>query len=1025
MSIPGTAVQRPVTTWMFTLGLVIMGVIALSDLTIDFLPAIDVPSLTVQTVVSGCSPEDVQNTVTEPIESVLGTIPGVKGIRSVTREQMSTIAVAFDWGTDMDFAALSAREKLDQVRSLLPRETGRPTILRMDPSTQPVMTIAVTSAGNIRKPGREKMLELMETVRALIKRRIEQVNGVAQAEVVGGVDREIHVDVHMAMIRALDIDLEQIGEALAASNVDIPSGTVREGLFRHSLRTVDELTALDEIRDLVIRQRASHRPIRVSDCAKVKDTCAERLGLTRFNGDEVIVVQVRKEAGGNTVAVSHGVRSVLDQLRVDHPDLRLEVIADDATFIEESIADVEQAIAIGSVLAFFVLFIFLRKPRYPIIIGLAMPVSVLATFAAMELLQITVNVISLTGLALGIGMLGDNAIVLMENVTRLREEGKSFREATIAGTHDILTAVIASTLTNVAVFLPIVFVDGIAARLFVDMGVTMTIALMASLIIAVTLVPMLLSRDVYRGRQEPNPSSYGLLRLLLERYLRWALDRPVTVLMTTVTFVGITGLLILFMRAESTPDVDRCRFVVQVRMPHGTSLAGLSDLSRIVEGRLQTLPGVRGVLARIGVSGNDGVWGTPIASGETADVDVLVQRSGFTGQLIDSARALCSSIVASTVGVEFSVKPRGTAFEHILRPEENDVRCVVSGRDPATAMHIAEAYGRAIQRVSGLVDIRTSLQEGDHEYVLSVNRDAVSLHGLTGRAVALRLAHLVRGRNATALRDFGREIPIRVQPYGRDRSTLASFLSTSLPSSGGWVPMRALVTVSQTRGVAEIWRENQQRVHLLVANVTGRAVADVVGELEEIAAGFRLPPGYEIRIGGENDEIRESFNDLLLVICLSVALVYMILAAEYESVLYPLVILLTSPLAATGAILAMVLTGQHFNVLSLVGLVIMIGAVDNDAVIAVDMITELRRQGMGAREAILRGMQNRLRPILMTTSTTMLGIVPLVLEFGTGSELVRALTIPLAGGLVTSTVFTVATIPVVYLLIDRWTGGRK
>ena len=360
---------------------------------------------------------------------------------------------------------------------------------------EPILTVAVSSSKAGAEDAASALAELKETARALVKRRIEQVEGVAQASVIGGVEREIQVEVDMTALRALGLDIGQIGDALAAANVDLPGGTIRQGLFRYSLRTLGALTTLDDIRNVIIRQSATGRAIRIADCATVRDAHAERAGLTRYNGEEVIIVQVRKEAAANTVAVSRAVHDVLGQLRQENPDLGLAVIADQAGFISRSIADVEQAIIVGGFLAFLVLFYFLRKPRYPLIIGLTMPVSVLATIVAMYFLRINLNVISLTGLALGIGMLGDNAIVLIENVTRLREQGMPLRNATLEGAREIGTAVTASTLTNVAVFLPIVFVEGVAAQLFVDMGVTMTISLMVSLLVAVTLVPMLVSRE--------------------------------------------------------------------------------------------------------------------------------------------------------------------------------------------------------------------------------------------------------------------------------------------------------------------------------------------------------------------------------------------------------------------------------------------------------------------------------------------------------------------------------------------------
>ena len=1044
MPLSSIAVQRPVTTLMFTAGLVMLGVVALTTLSVDFLPAIDIPKLTVQTSCPNTSPEEVEHAVTQPIESALGTVAGVKRIRSITREGMSAVTVEFAWGTAMDFALLEVREKLDQVGGSLPRESDRPTILSVDPSAEPVMTIALASADRQPRDSIEVLTELKETARALVKRRIEQVQGVAQAAVLGGVEREIHVDVNPAALQALGLTIGQLSEVLASANMNLPGGTITYGLFRYSLRTLGEFQDCEDIRNTVIRQTDLGRPIRVRDCATVRDTHRERYGLTRYNGKEVILVQVRKEAGANTVDVSRSVRSVLDQLRSENPSLLLAVVADQAEFISRSIADVQQAILIGAVLAFVVLFYFLRQPRYPVIIGITMPVSILATMVAMYFLKINLNVISLTGLALGIGMLGDNAIVLIENVTRLREQGMPLREATLEGAQEIGTAVTASTLTNVAIFLPIVFVEGVAAQLFVDMGITMAISLVVSLVVAVTLVPMLVSRETSRlvrvrplripqDQWTPVPAALASMidrfdeqvRATVECYLAWALDHRSAVLLTTVGLLLLSILVASMIPGEPSPDIDQTRFIVQLRMPRGTSLEGVSAFSRFLEDRLRTTRGVKGVLARVGITEEQSFWSADETSAEISLLEVNAEDPEQIDPLMDSTRILLNRYAATTSGVEFAVKPYGTSLEQVLTPEPNDVSCRIAGRDPATVERLAGIYAERIRSVVGLVDLRVSLQAGTPEYHIAVDREAANRHGLSVHAVASHLAHTVRGNEATTLSDFDKKITIRVQSSGEFRRDIDALLGSSIIVDGRGVPVRSLVSWRETEGYGEIWREGQQRVHVLAANVSGRSVGSVVSDLETIAEGLRLPPGYTIAVGGENEEIRESFRGLSIVILLSLCLVFMILAAEYESILYPLVILLTSPLAFIGAILAMVLTGQHFNVISLVGLVIMIGAVDNDAVILVDLITELRREGAGVREAILRGMNQRLRPILMTTATTVLGVIPLVFEFGRGSELVRALTTPLVGGLVASTFFTVAVIPVVYASVDRWARSRQ
>ncbi|PIU44446.1 MAG: hypothetical protein COS95_08975 [Ignavibacteriales bacterium CG07_land_8_20_14_0_80_59_12] len=1086
-----TAVERPVTTLMFYVGVVLLGVIAFQGLPVDFLPPITIPKLTVQTIYLNVSPEEIDRSVTEPVEATLGTVAGVRKLASVSREGLSVVTAEFYWGTNMDFALLEVREKLDQRRSALPREAGRPTILRIDPSTEPIMTVAVSSGTGSASTASvlsssidetHRLVELKEAAGALIKRRIEQVEGVAQASVLGGFNREIRVEIDADRLQAMRLTLDQVSRALLNANLNLPGGTIKRGLFRYSLRTLGEFSNVDQVKDVAVARTEAGREIKIKNIGTVTDGFGERTGVTRYNGREIIAIQVRKEAGANTVSTSRKIHDVLSTLEREYPALKLDVVSDQAEFIGKSIADVKQAIVLGAILAFLVLFLFLRELKYLAVIGITMPISIITTFAAMYFLNITLNVISLAGLALGIGMLGDNAIVVVENMTRLREQGMRLREAAVAGAREISLAVTASTLTNVAIFLPIVFVGGIAQQLFFDMGVTMTISLLVSLLVAVTLVPMLVSRSGRRSLSDLSPrlstslasSQHGVRRTrglftrsprlaargaalcvagvlahvrsafamiephlvrmlnrisdysyrLLDRYLSWALKKRLLTILGTILIFMLSIVVALLIPGESAPEIDQSRFTVQFYMPKGTDLEGISSLVRRLESALLATPGVADVYSASGITQEEDYWTVSSASLEKADLEVRVRSDASTAEVTDRVRRLLTGWQKSFHGVEFSVRSHGTTFEQILRPEPNDIKIRVFGKDPGVALQIAGALGNRLGAVKGLTDLRSATQQGEPEYRIVIDRENAARFGLTVRDVAQHISAQVRGTEATYLGDFDRKITIRVQPTEEQRSSIEELLNSTVRTYAGSVPLRELVQVHTTEGYGEIWRNNQQRAAILLANVHGRSVSGVVGDVEEAAAGMSLPAGYTFSVGGENEEIRDSFRGLIIIIILSIFLVYMILAAEYESILYPLVIILTSPLAFIGAIFAMVLAGQHYNVISLVGIAIMVGAVDNEAVIAVDIITELRRDGVPLADAIRKGMRLRLRPILMTTATTVLGVIPLVLAIGTGSELVQALAIPLVGGLIASTLFSITTIPVVYTYIDRWAIGR-
>lgn len=1098
MSLSSLSISRPVTVLMFYLGIVMLGIIAFQNLAIDFLPSIRIPRLTIQTLYPNTSPDEVESRVTQPIESALNTISGVRKVSSVSREGLSVVTVEFYWSTDMDFALLDVREKLDQLRTSLPREVNRSTILKVDPSAEPIMTIAVMQEkteratlvsamdGNTKRDlAISSLVELKETAQALLKRRIEQIEGVAQVAVLGGVEREILVEIDTKKLQAFGITIEQVSQALANANVNLPGGTIKKGLFRYSLRTVGEFTRVNQIQDVIVTNLESGRLIRISDIGMVRDSFKERTGLTRYNGEEIISLEVRKEAGANTVTTSKKIHQVLNQLHQEYPSLKLIVLFDHAEFISQSISDVLQAIIVGALLAFLVLFFFLRNPKYPLIIGLTMPISIIATFVAMYFLHITLNVISLTGLALGIGMLGDNAIIVIENVTRLREKGMGILEAALEGAKDINLAVTASTLTNVAIFLPIIFVEGVTQQLFVDMGVTMTVALMVSLLVAVTLVPMLVSRDISFSIPAVSANKYlqqslqqkrsvtkniifwlllpfrfvivflaqGLSEAVLQikttfqkitpafyysvervssityrqldSYLAWGLENKKVIIGLSLLLFVVSIAAAYFIPSEATPDIDNSRFVVLVNMPKGTTLEGTSTFAKTLEHEFLNMPGIANVYSSIGITDNANFWTVSNTSIEDIRIEAKVNDNSETNTVVDAVRKRLHHFQSTVQGVEFSVKKRETTFEHILRPEQNDIKVRVIGKDPNMALTLAEEVALQLRRIEGLTDLRTTLQQGNPEYTLVVDREQASRYGLSVQQVAQSLAAQVKGIEATFFNDFDRKITIRVQPSPTQRKNIEEILSTSIKTTAGAVPLREVVRWKQTNGNAEIWRENQQRAVVMTANVSGRSVGSVVQDIQQKIDSFSLPSGYSISIGGENEEIRRSFNSLFLIIILSLFLVYMILAAEYESILYPLVILLTSPLAFIGAIASMAVAGQQYNIMSLIGIVIMIGAVDNDAVIAVDLITALRREGKNLREAITTGMKQRLRPILITTATTVLGMIPLIFEFGTGSELVRALTIPLVGGMISSTLFTVVAIPIVYTYIDTLAIGKK
>jgi hydrophobic/amphiphilic exporter-1 (mainly G- bacteria), HAE1 family len=1041
MALSAFSIRRPITTLMFYVAVVLVGIIGFRRLSMDFLPPVSIPRLTIHSMCADFSPEEMDERVAQPLAAAVGTVTGVERTSTFCRRGVAIITVDFSWGVDMDYAMLEARERMDQLGPELPAESGRPAILRIDPEAEPVMTIGVSSPGSLASPDSSNLAELTETCNALLKKRVEQVEGVAQVQVLGGVEREIRVELNETRLLAMRVTREEVAQALRLENASMSGGTIRSGALRYPMRLVSGILSAGEIARLAFTSSESGRRIRLSDVANVRETLRERTGWTRYNGREILVLQVRKEAGSSTLSVSANVKRTLEELERENPGLRLVLLNDQAAFIRSSVTDVEQSLLYGALLAFLVLFVFLEGTKAPLIVGVTMPVSILATLVAMCAMDISLNIISLTGLALGIGMLGDNAIIVIENVRRLHDAGLPRMEAILVASREINLAVTASTMTNVAVFLPVLFVRGVAQQLFADMALTMTVSLLASLVVAVTLVPVLLAwepRTLHRMLPTGENafrrylSIFHLLAGLIEAHgagwldniLSRALSNRAWVLFTTLAIFVLSLGAGALISSEPAPEIDKKRFVVDLAMAAGMPASTLGEVACQIERMVAQVPGVCGVYSAAGIATNPDIWTLPEASHSCVHMEISVADSLPTASVMRQAAERMNSYCRNLDDVNLTVKPAATTFERILRPQSKDITIRIQGSDPAVNEHIAGEFMGDIEHLPGLADLRLSSRERAPEYRVLVDPVAAGRYGVRPSDVADYVSRQTGGTVATAFVGADQRVAVRVLPENGGRTTVQNLLASSLVSNNVEVPLGELIRCDRAFGCTEILRENGSRTTAITANVDGRSIGAVASSLREKAAAFVLPAGSTIDVGGENEEMESSFRSLGVVIVLSLVLVYMILAAEYESLLYPFVILLTSPLAVIGAVLAMLVTGEKYNVMSLVGMVIMIGAVDNDAVIAVDVITALRRRGAGLHEAIRTGMQQRLRPIIMTTATTVLGILPLMFSPADGSELVRALTIPLAGGLISSTLFTLVVIPVVYTYIDPWAANR-
>jgi len=1070
---------------MLVLAVLLLGGISFVRLPIDLLPDISYPSLVVYTSYPSVGPAEVERLITRTVESRAASVPGAQRVTSVSREGVSLVTVRFVWGTNMDFAMLNLRERLDELRDELPETATRPRILRVDPESEPIMVLSVTGAGDL-----WTTKELAETV---FRRRLEQLAGVAQATVTGGLDREIQVDVDPELLEAYGLGIVDVETALRLANVQAPGGTILQGRYRYPLRTLGEFQTVDEIGEVVVgRQQtgasptgtagapgegaqAGFRLVRVRDVARVVDGYAERESEAHYNGRESVAILVFKEAGANTVRVARDVEASLDQLREEFGGVSLDVASSQAGFISESISNVVQALVSGGILAFLVLFLFLRDPRYPVAIALAIPISVVGTFALMEAFGVSLNIMSLGGLALGVGMLVDNSIVVLENVFRQREAGLPAMAAAAAGAEEVQGAITASTLTTISVFGPIVYVEGVAGELFRDLSLAVAFSLLASLLVALTLLPALAGRfrdpggpEATQRPSDPMPrglwrrSWWALRRVVLfplwllrligsmvgqllgfwwrgiasvahraatplldafdrgfvrfaqqyHRVLEAALDRRGAVLSLSALALLATAGLGLILDRDLLPQVDQGAFDVRLELPEGTTLAVTSATARELEEILMGDEGVQMVFSRVGKDVQSYAAGDEATGLHTALLQVRIRDGASTAEVLERFRPVSLRDPLGTVTMESG---GATALGRVLGGTEADVAVRIQGEDLELAFQFADQVQSRLAALPMLGSVRAGIERGQPELQVEIDREASASYGIDPRFIAETVEKAMRGAVATQFVDFDRKITVLVRYPEGLRSRRETLEGIRIQG----VPLRYLATIEETMGPSEIHREQQGRVVTVFADVLSGGLERGIAAVEEVLTTIPPPGGLRVEVGGENEEMHRSFRDLSFAFALALLLVYMILAAQFESFVHPATILIAVPLALVGAILGLFVTGEGLNTLSLIGMVILVGIVVNDAIVKVEFVIQARARGASIRDAVLEAGRVRLRPIIMTTVTTVLGLLPMALGIGRGADLRSPLAISVIGGLLLATALTLIVIPVVFSLVEE------
>ncbi|MEM7610195.1 MAG: efflux RND transporter permease subunit [Pseudomonadota bacterium] len=1052
MAVVRMATQRPVTILMLFLAIVMFGYVSLTRLSVNLLPDLSYPTLTVRTELAGAAPQEVESLITKSIEEAVGTISGVRQVRSVSRTGQSDVTVEFNWGTDMNLASVDVREKLDVLE--LPLEARRPLLLRFDPSSEPIMRLALgVSEDADGTLDNDELKALRQFAEDDLKDSLESVAGIAAAKVSGGLEDEVQVRVDQQKLAQLNLSIGQVAERLRNENVNLAGGRLEQGLRRFLVRTINEFDSVEAFADAIIATRDG-RSIYLRDIAEVERGYKDREAITRLNGSEVIELALYKEGDSNTVLVASNVERRLDSLRDSLPENRsLTLIADQSAFIRAAVDQVKSAAMYGGLLAIIVLYGFLQNARATFIIGLTIPISVLGTFALMHLSNLSLNIMSLGGIALAIGLLVDNAIVVLENIAGKREQGVPIMQAAQEGTSEIAGAVFAATLTTIAVFFPMVFVTGIAGELFRDQSLTVTYALLFSLLLAILLIPMLASSGARAGFTEQSEirplglfargyaAVFRLLRAigsgiatvsrilalpavwlfsglyrgcarLYEPLLGWALRNRVIVCLASILLFAGTMSLVPRLGTELIPQLSQSEFSINLRLAPGTPLSQTDD---VVAAAFLATKGLDDIVRTFSVTGTGNrLDANPVDAGEHTGV-LTVQLAAGSGRetemrVMNSIREALDRIPGMTYDFERpALLSLSTPVEVVFRGFRLD--------DLASS---ATQLMTIMARDPRYTDLRTSVEGGNPEIQIVFDQERAAALGLQVRDIADSVVTNVRGNVATRYSWRDKKIDVTVKSVETNDASIDDVRSLIVnPGSDRPVSLSDVATITLATGPAEIRRFDQERVAVVSAGLAYGDLGTAADDIRVLLGDMDLPRGVAADVLGQSEDMQESLASMQFTLILAVFLVYLVMASQFESLIHPFVILFTIPLALVGVVWALLLTGTTVNVVAFIGIIMLAGIVVNNAIVLIDTINQMRRTGTEKTDAIRAAARSRLRPILMTTLTTALGLLPMALGFGEGSEVRTPMAIAVIGGLVTSTLLTLVVIPVVYSIFDR------
>ena len=1005
MSLSRIAVTRPVGTGMLFLSVIVLGFISVERLSVDLMPEVDYPRVSITTRYEGVAPQEMETLITRPVEQAVSTIEGLERIEAVSSEGLSRVSLRFVWGVDLNEVVNDVRTMLDRIRNRLPEEADAPTVWKFNLADYPVAYLGLSGGGDIRR--------LRYLAEETLGRRLERVKGVAAVEVRGGRIREIQVRLDARRLASLGISAQDVSRALARENRDVSAGDMLDDQREVIIRAAGEFKNLDDLAGTVVTYRRG-RPIYVGDLGQVVDSFQQVRSELWIDGEGGIRLRIAKQSNANTVAVVERLREEVHRINEEYEGrLHISMIMDGSDFIKKSVANVQSGALLGALLAVIILMIFLRDWRSTLIISTAIPISVLATFSLMYFYGFTLNVISFGGLALGIGMLVDNAIVVLENIYRKREMQMDLTESAVQGSREVAAAVVAGTLTTLAVFFPVVFVPGFAGIFFKEMAVIVCFALFCSLTVALTLVPMLSAR-VFKGRPGGQSGWTRSLYDLGERSLaglenlyggmvRRALFQPWVTIAFSVLLLATSLLLLPSIGYELMPETDEGRVNISVELPIGTPLETTKQVVREMERRVLDTVRQDEVRHITTVAGPNRSW-RPGTSNQ-GSLRIMLAPVGERERSIQEIAAAVRKAIDGMPGSEHRVRlGSGNVLMRIMRGGDDRLSVNIRGHDIETADSLALEVARMMKGIEGIADANIDREPGKMERLVYADRERLAQLGLGSSDVADAVEHYILGRVATRFREDGNEYDVRVQLRPDDRVHIQQLPELPIIASDGeLVPLSAVAKIVQTEGPTSISRENQERIVKVNAGLADQALGDVVGDLQKGLKGIAVPQGFSLAIGGEYEEQQKVFSDLMAGLLIAVFLVYVVMAVQFESFLHPLVIMTAVPFGFIGVALSLYLTGTTLNMNSFLGSIVLVGVMVNNSIVLVDYVNLLRREhGFGLHEALVEGARRRLRPVVMTTTTTILAMLPLALGLGEGAELQAPLARVIVGGLTTS-----------------------